>query len=52
MPFVLLQILMVAIVIIFPEIVSHAPINAESGIVEVPVESDPGADYLLPPEWK
>ncbi len=51
-PFVGLQILMVAIVIIFPEIVGHAPISAESGIVEVPVESDPGAGYLLPPEWK
>jgi len=51
-PFVGLQILMVAVVIIFPEIVGHAPIAAESGIVEVPVESDPGAGYLLPPEWK
>ena len=51
-PFVGLQILMVAIVIIFPEIVGHAPISAESGIVEVPVESDPGAGYLLPPEWR
>ncbi len=51
-PFVLLQVLMVAIVIIFPEIVGHAPIATESGIVEVPVESDPGAGYLLPPEWK
>src|SRR3990167_1195042 len=50
-PFVGLQILMVAIVIIFPEIVGHAPIAAESGIVEVPVESDPGAGYL-PPEWR
>ncbi len=51
-PFVGLQILMVAVVIIFPEIVGHAPISAEIGIVEVPVESDPGAGYLLPPEWK
>ena len=51
-PFVLLQVLMVAIVITFPEIVGHAPISAESGIVEVPVESDPGAGYLLPPEWR
>ncbi len=51
-PFVGLQVLMVAIVIIFPEIVGHAPISAESGIVEVPVESDPGAGYLLPPEWR
>ena len=51
-PFVLLQLLMVAVVIIFPEIVGHAPIAADSGIVEVPVESDPGAGYLLPPEWR
>ncbi|HEU5338847.1 MAG TPA: TRAP transporter large permease subunit [Sulfuricaulis sp.] len=51
-PFVGLQILMVAIVIIFPEIVGHASIVTESGIVEVPVESDPGAGYLLPPEWR
>ena len=51
-PFVLLQLLMVAIVIIFPEIVGHAPIATESGVVEVPVESDPGAGYLLPPEWR
>jgi tripartite ATP-independent transporter DctM subunit len=51
-PFVLLQVLMVAVVIICPEIVGHAPISAESGIVEVPVGSDPGAGYLLPPEWK
>ena len=33
-------------------IVDHAPITAESGIVEVPVESDLGAGYLLLPEWK
>ncbi|MDH3562663.1 MAG: TRAP transporter large permease subunit, partial [Gammaproteobacteria bacterium] len=51
-PFVGLQVLMVAMVIIFPEIVGHASITTESGIVEVPVESDPGAGYLLPPEWR
>ena len=50
-PFVGLQILMVAIVIIFPEIVGHAPIAAESSIIEVPLEVDPDAGFL-PPEWK
>ena len=50
-PFVLLQLLMVAIVIIFPEIVGHAPIVPESEIVEVPLEVDPDAGFL-PPEWR
>ena len=49
-PFVLLQVVMVVIVIVFPQIVGHAPIAAESGIVEAPQEA--GAGYLLPPEWK
>ncbi len=43
---------MVVIVIVFPQIVGHAPIATESGIVEVPVESDSGDGYLLPPEWR
>ena len=51
-PFVLLQVLMVVIVIVFPEIVGHAPISAETGIMEVPQEAGSGAGYLLPPEWK
>ncbi|OGI54307.1 MAG: C4-dicarboxylate ABC transporter [Candidatus Muproteobacteria bacterium RIFCSPHIGHO2_12_FULL_60_33] len=50
-PFVGLQILMVVIVIAFPQIVGHAPIVPESEIVEVPLEADPGAGYL-PPEWR
>ncbi len=29
----------------------HAPISAESGIVEVPLEVDPDASFL-PPEWR
>jgi tripartite ATP-independent transporter DctM subunit len=50
-PFVLLQVLMVVIVIVFPQIVGHAPITAENVIMEAPLEA--GADYyLLPPEWK
>ncbi len=50
-PFVLLQVLMVAIVIIFPQIVGHAPIVPESQIMEAPLEVDPDAGFL-PPEWR
>ena len=50
-PFVGLQILMVAIVIIFPEIVGHAPIAPESAIMEVPLQVDPDAGFL-PLEWR
>ncbi|WP_296673217.1 TRAP transporter large permease subunit [Sulfuricaulis sp.] len=50
-PFVLLQLLMVAIVIAFPQIVGHAPIVPESAIMEVPLEVDPDAGFL-PPEWR
>jgi TRAP-type mannitol/chloroaromatic compound transport system permease large subunit len=50
-PFVLLQVLMVVIVIVFPQIVGHAPIVPESAIMEVPLEVDPDAGFL-PPEWR
>ncbi len=50
-PFVGLQILMVVIVIVFPQIVGHTPIAAESTIMEVPLEVDPDAGFL-PPEWR
>jgi tripartite ATP-independent transporter DctM subunit len=50
-PFVLLQVLMVAIVIVFPQIVGHTPIVPESQIMEVPLEVDPDAGFL-PPEWR
>ena len=50
-PFVLLQVLMVAIVITFPQIVGHAPIVPESTIMEVPLQVDPDAGFL-PPEWR
>jgi tripartite ATP-independent transporter DctM subunit len=50
-PFVGLQILMVVIVIAFPQIVGHAPIVPESTIMEVPLEVDPDAGFL-PPEWR
>ncbi len=50
-PFVLLQLVMVVIVIVFPQIVGHAPIVPESEIMEVPLEVDPDAGFL-PPEWR
>ncbi len=50
-PFVMLQVLMVVIVIVFPQIVGHAPIVPESQIMEVPLEVDPDAGFL-PPEWR
>ncbi len=50
-PFVGLQILMVVIVIVFPQIVGHAPVRAVNEIMEVPLEVDPDAGYL-PPEWR
>ena len=50
-PFLLLQVLMVVIVIAFPQIVGHAPIVPESQIMEVPLEGDPDAGFL-PPEWR
>ncbi len=51
LPFVGLQILMVIIVIAFPQIVGHAPIIPENAILEVPLEVDPDAGFL-PPEWR
>jgi len=51
-PFVLLQLLMVGMVLAFPELVAHGGTVSDGGIIEVPLESDPGADYLLPPQWK
>jgi len=51
-PFVLIQLLMVGMVLTFPELVVHEGTITDSSIIEVPLESDPGADYLLPPRWK
>jgi tripartite ATP-independent transporter DctM subunit len=51
-PFVAIQLVMVGMVVAFPGLVGHAGVATSSGIIEVPLESDPGADYLLPPQWK
>ena len=36
----------------FPELVGRPGTVTDTGIIEVPLEPDPGADYLLPPQWK
>ena len=50
-PFLALQVLMVIIVIAFPQIVGYAPIVPENAIMEVLLEVDPDAGFL-PPEWR
>jgi tripartite ATP-independent transporter DctM subunit len=47
-PFVLIQIVMVVLVLAFPQLVGQA---ASTGAMEVPIEGDAGGGYL-PPEWK
>jgi tripartite ATP-independent transporter DctM subunit len=47
-PFVVVQIVMVALVLAFPEMVGVAPAADSGGVIDIPLESDPG--YLLPPE--
>jgi tripartite ATP-independent transporter DctM subunit len=51
-PFVLIQVVMIALVLAFPQLVGHADAARDAPVIEVPLEADPGADYLLPPEWK
>ncbi len=51
-PFVMIQLIMVGMVLAFPQLVGHAGVVTDTGIIEVPLETDPGADYLLPPQWK
>lgn len=52
-PFVLIQLLMVALVIAFPGLtgsVSHPVLN--KGVINVPMDSDGYGDYYLPKEWR
>jgi tripartite ATP-independent transporter DctM subunit len=51
-PFVILQLAMVGLVLAFPGLVGHATLPDTRGILEAPIEADPGAEYLLPPRWK
>ncbi|OGI46378.1 MAG: C4-dicarboxylate ABC transporter [Candidatus Muproteobacteria bacterium RBG_16_65_34] len=51
-PFVVIQIVMVALVLAFPQLVGHAPAASGAEAIEIPLESDPGAAYLRPPGSK
>ena len=49
-PFVLIQVVMVAIVLGFPQIVGKAPLAVSGESIEIPAPADPNAGYLLPPD--
>ena len=50
-PFLIIQLLMVALVLAFPQIVLRdAPADASS-VTEIPISVDPDANFL-PPEWR
>lgn len=52
-PFVLIQMAMVALVIAFPDITGNAkPETLAKGVIEVPMEQDSYGDYYLPKEWR
>jgi TRAP-type mannitol/chloroaromatic compound transport system permease large subunit len=52
-PFVIIQLVMVALVIAFPNIASSAkPQALSSGVIEVPMAQDSYGDYYLPKEWR
>ncbi len=49
-PFVLIQILMVILVIAFPQLVGKPLAVTSDSTIEIPVPTDPNAGYLLPPD--
>ncbi len=49
-PFVLIQVVMVAIVLAFPQIVGQAPLAISGESIDIPMPADPNAGYLLPPD--
>jgi len=51
-PFVLIQVVMIMLVLAFPQLVGHTPVKTGTTSIEIPIESDPAASYLLPPEKK
>lgn len=52
-PFLLIQLLMVALVIAFPNIIAGATHQqVKGGVVEVPVDGQGYGDYYLPKEWR
>lgn len=51
-PFLIIQLIMVSLVITFPELVGHQTQNVSSGVVDIPMQSDGYGDYFLPKEWR
>ncbi len=51
-PFVIIQLVMVALVIAFPRITGYQHEALSKGVIEVPLESDGYGDYYLPKEWR
>ncbi|MEW6590823.1 MAG: TRAP transporter large permease subunit [Pseudomonadota bacterium] len=50
-PFLVIQLVMVAVVLAFPDIVLRDPPPDASSVTEIPIEVDPDANFL-PPEWR
>ncbi len=51
-PFLMIQLVMVALVIAFPELVGHHAPAVSGGVIDIPMESDGYGDYFLPREWR
>ena len=51
-PFVIIQLVMVALVIAFPGITGVKHEVLSKGVIEVPLEQDGYGDYYLPKEWR
>lgn len=51
-PFLVIQLVVVGLVITFPELVGHHAQAVSSGVIVIPMESDGYGDYFLPKEWR
>jgi tripartite ATP-independent transporter DctM subunit len=51
-PFLIVQLVMVVMVIMFPELVGHHAQAVSSGVIDIPMQSDGYGDYFLPREWR
>jgi tripartite ATP-independent transporter DctM subunit len=49
-PFVLIQIVMIVLVLTFPQLVGNAPVTISNDVLEIQLPTDPGS--FLPPEGK
>jgi TRAP-type mannitol/chloroaromatic compound transport system permease large subunit len=51
-PFLVIQLIVVGLVIGFPELVGHHAQAVSSGVIDIPMESDAYGDFYLPKEWR